>query len=223
MEDNEEKIVGRRALLTNMSVATVAGIAAATGSGSVQAQQGSAGFSPARYNKDSWFNELQGQHRVFIDSSTVAGGGSAIRFANNIIVSHMEEYDGEASDYAMVVCFRHASTPYGYGNAIWEKYGEFINRDPSVSAPSSNPMYTSNSHSGSNTIPKLLDFGVHFAICKRASRRAAINISKGTGMSVDEAFSLIVDGAVPNAHFVAAGVLAATRSQEYGYSLLYAE
>jgi intracellular sulfur oxidation DsrE/DsrF family protein len=218
MKDNEKNGVGRRTLITNMGVATVAGIAVASAPATTQANE-----QPPQYSKDKWMEALPGDHRVFIDSSTVAGGGSAVRYANNIIVSHIDEYEGKAQDYAMVVCFRHASTPYGYGNAMWEKYGEQINRDPSVLAPASNPMYTANDYSGSNTIPKLLDMGVHFAICKRATRRAAMNIAKATGMPVEEAFAMLVDGAIPNAHFVAAGVLAATRSQEYGYTLLYAE
>jgi hypothetical protein len=223
MRDNQENKVARRTLLTNMGVATVAGIAAASSTGKAQAAEKDMGFQPARHDKDAWYNDLKGEHRVFVDSSTVTGGGSALRFANNVIVSHMDEYEGKASDIAMIVCFRHASTPYGYGNVVWEKYGELINRDPSITAPTSNLLYKPNDYSGGVTIPTLLDLGAHFAVCKRATRRAATNISKGTGMSVDEAFALLVDGAIPNAHFVPAGVLAATRSQEYGYSLLYAE
>jgi hypothetical protein len=224
MKEKDHKNVGRRALLTNMGVAAVAGIAATAGPASAQVQQSSNAFKPARHSKDSWFNDLKGEHRVFIDSSTVQGGGSALRFANNIIVSHMEEYEGKSSDYALVVCFRHASTPYGFGHAIWEKYGELINRDTSLSAaPTSNPMYVSNSHSGSNTIPKVLDLGVNFAICNRATRNTARRIASATGTSADDVYAELVAGAIPNSRFVAAGVLAATRSQEYGYSLLYAE
>lgn len=223
MKDDDHHMPGRRNLLTNMGVAAVAGITTAAATGSAQAAEQSSGMQVKTYSKDSWLDELTGEHRVFVDSSTVAGGGSAIRFANNIIVSHIDEYDGKASDYAMVVCFRHASTPYGFDDAVWAKYGELINRDPSITAPSSNPMNTANDYSGSNTIPTLLELGVNFAICKRATRRAAMNIAKATGMSVDEAFAELVAGAIPNSHFVAAGVLAVTRAQEHHYSLLYAE
>ena len=224
MKDKDQNYVGRRTLLSNMSVAAVAGIAASAAPVSAQAQQSSNAFKPARHSKDNWFNDLKGEHRVFIDSSTVPGGGSALRYANNIIVSHMDEYDGKSSDYALVVCFRHASTPYGFGHDIWAKYGELINRDTSLSvAPSSNPMYVSNSYSGGNTIPKVLDLGVNFAICNRATRNTARRIASATGASADDVYTELVAGAIPNSRFVAAGVLAATRSQEYGYSLLYAE
>ena len=223
MKDDDQKIVGRRTLLTNMSVAAVAGLAATAGPVSAQAQERSAGFEPSRHSKDFWLNELAGDHRVFVDSSTVEGGGSALRFANNIIASHIEEYAGKASDYAMVVCFRHRSTPYGFDDALWAKYGEFINRNEAIPTPSSNPMNTPNSYSGRNTIPSLLAKGVNFAICKRATRNLSIRIAESTGASVDDVFAELVAGAIPNSHFVAAGVLAVTRAQEYNYSLLYAE
>ena len=223
MNDDDHNIVGRRTLLTNMSVAAVAGLAATAGPVPAQAAEGTAGFQPKRHSKDSWLNELAGDHRVFVDSSTVAGGGSAIRFANNIIVSHIEEYDGKASDYAMVVCFRHASTPYGFGDALWAKYGELMNRDESIPAPSSNPMNTPNAYSAQNTIPSLLAKGVNFAICSRATRGLSRRIATSTGASADEVYAELVAGAIPNSHFVAAGVLAVTRAQEYHYSLLYAE
>ena len=224
MKEKDQNNLGRRTLLTNMGVAAVAGIAASAGSTSAQAQQSSNAFKPARHSKDSWFNDLKGEHRVFIDSSTVQGGGSALRFGNNIIVSHIEAYEGKSSDYALVICYRHASTPYGFGHAIWEKYGELINRDTSLDvAPKSNPMYEPNPHSGGNTIPKVLDLGVHFAICNRATTNTARRIASATGASAEDVYKELVAGAIPNAHFVAAGVLAATRSQEYGYSLLYAE
>ncbi len=221
MKDDDHNKVGRRTLLTNMGVVTVAGLAATAGQ--VQAAEQSAGFQAKRHDKDAWLNDLTGDHRVFIDSSTVEGGGSALRFANNIIAAHMEEYEGKTSDYAMVVCFRHRSTSYGFDDALWAKYGEFLNRNDAIAAPSSNPMKVSNSLSGSNTIPALLEKGAHFAVCNRATRNMARRIAQASGASPEEIHAELIAGAIPNSHFVAAGVLAATRSQEYGYSLLYAE
>jgi hypothetical protein len=47
-------------------------------------------------------------------------------------------------------------------------------------------------------------------------------IARSTSVSSDDVYQELVDNAVPNSHFVAAGVLAATRAQEYGYSFMYA-
>lgn len=223
MKDEDQELVGRRALLSNVTVSTLAGLAAVAGAASAQAAEGPAVFQPPRYGKDAWMKDLAGDHRVFVDSSTVEGGASALRFANNIISAHIEDYEGKASDYAMVVCFRHASTPYGFGDAIWAKYGEMVNRNESIPTPSSNPMNTPNSYSGQNTIPDLVARGVHFAICNRATRSLSGRIAASTGVSADEVYAELVAGAIPNSHFVAAGVLAVTRAQEYNYSLLYAE
>ncbi len=221
MSDKDNKTVGRRNLLTNLGVTAVAGLAGAAVATPARAAQ-SAGFEPARHGNDAWLGELAGSHRVFIDSSTLEGGANALRFASNIIKSHIDEYEGKASDYAMVVCFRHGSASYGFGDALWAKYPAILGRgiDP---APTSNPMSTANAANGQNSIDSMVKDGVHFAICKRSSRRIAAGIAEATGVTPEEAFAEIVAGAIPNAHFVAAGVLAATRAQEYSYSLLYSE
>jgi hypothetical protein len=223
MKDEAKNKVGRRTLLTNLSVAAIAGITASSGPVSAQTAERPAGFQPARHGKDAWLKELKGDHRVFVDSSTVEGGGNALRFANNIISAHIEEYDGKASDYAMVICFRHASTPYGFDDALWAKYGKYINRNDAIPTPSSNPMNSPNEYSGQNTIPKLVASGARFAICNRATRSLSQRIAAATGSSPDEIYAELVAGAIPNSRFVAAGVLAVTRAQEYNYSLLYAQ
>ena len=221
MSDIDNKIVGRRNLLKNLGVTAVAGLAGAAVAAPAQAAQ-SAGFEPARHGNDAWLGELPGSHRVFVDSSTLEGGANALRFASNIIKSHIDEYEGKASDYAMVVCFRHGSVSYGFGDALWAKYPTILGRgiDP---VPTSNPMSTASAANGQNSIGSMVKDGIHFAICKRSSRRIAAGIAEATGVTPEEAFAEIVAGAIPNAHFVAAGVLAATRAQEYSYSLLYSE
>ncbi len=222
MENTDQNKLARRRLLTTMSVAAVAGLAAGAGPAPAQAQSQTPGFQPARHDKDAWLNELPGSHRVFIDSSTMAGGPAGLWYANNMISAHEEEYDGEASDFAMVVCFRHMSTPYGFDDGIWAKYGAIFNRsaDP---APTRNPLSTPSASSGQNSIASSVARGVNFAICGRATRRFAMAIASATGGNADDVFAELTAGGVPNSHFVPAGVLTATRAQEYRYSFLYAE
>ncbi|MFN3162688.1 MAG: hypothetical protein ACE37N_04215 [Pseudohongiellaceae bacterium] len=214
--------IGRRSLLTGVGVAAVTGLAASAASTSAQAQQGSGGFQPARHSKDAWMGELGGNHRVFVDSSTMPGGANALRYANNIMTAHEEDYEGEASDYAIIVCFRHTSTPYAFNDAIWAKYGGLLDRsaDP---APTSNPMNVASRANGNNSIPMIVDKGAQFAICHRATRSFSRMLSSATGTAYDDIYAELLANAIPNSRFVAAGVLAATRAQEYGYSLLYAE
>lgn len=167
-------------------------------------------------------NELAGDHRVFIDSSTAQGGGSAVWYASNILNAHEEAYEGSASDYAMIVCFRHLSTTYGFDDAIWAKYGGIFvrNADPVLST---NPMRTPSASNGQNSINTLIDKGVQFAVCGRATRRFAMAIAQSTGSAADEVYAELAAGILPNARLVPAGVLSLTRAQEYHFSLLYAE
>lgn len=214
--------VGRRTLLTNMSMAAVAGLAASAASTPASAQRREAGFQPARHVHDAWMNELSGSHRVFIDSATLPGGANAMRYANNILTVHREDYEGEESDYALIVCFRHTSTPYGFNDAIWAKYGARLDRSASP-AHTTNPMNAATAGNGQNTIADLGARGVKFAICNRATRSFSRMLAGATGTPYEEVYEELLANAIPNSRFVPAGVMAATRAQEYRYSLLYAE
>ncbi len=222
MKDDDQQTVGRRALLSNLGVAAVAGLAVGASQVSAQPTPLDTGFQPARHGQDLWLDELPGSHRVFIDSSTATGGASALWYANNILSAHEESYEGSASDYALIVCFRHLSTPYGFDDGIWAKYGALFNRaaDP---APTQNPLHTAGPATGGNSIGSSVARGVQFAICSRASRRFAMAIASSAGVSAEEAFAELAAGLIPNARMVPAGVVTATRAQEYRYSLLYAE
>lgn len=222
MKKEDQDVIGRRSLLANMSVAAVAGLALSATSGAVQAQERRGGFEPARHSDDSWLAELEGSHRAFVDSSTSAGGANALRYANNIISAHEDGYGGTESDYAMVICFRHASTPYGFNDAIWAKYGKGFS-PRAEPTPTSNPMNVATGSNGQNSIPSTAAKGVKFAICDRATRSYARRLAAVAGVSFEEVYAELIAGVIPNSRFVPAGVLAVTRAQEYGYSLLYAQ
>jgi hypothetical protein len=213
MGKKDRGVIGRRSLLTNMSAVAVAGLA-------VGAKSASAQTPPAQYGRDAWLDELEGSHRVFIDSSTAPGGANALRYASNILTAHEDDYSGTAADFAMVVCYRHASTPFGYDDAIWEKYGGGFNSaaDP---APTTNPMNVATGSNGGNSIGSLIAKGVQFAICSRATRSYAGRLASRAGLPVEEVLEELLAGAIPNSRFVPAGVVAVTRAQEHGYSLLY--
>ena len=222
MENDSEKKVGRRALLGNMSVAAVAGLAAGAATVSTPAQAQASGFTAQRHSKDAWMDELGGSHRVFIDSATLAGGANAVRYAKNIIEGHEIDYNGSSSDYALIVCFRHTSVPYAYDDAIWAKYGAIFDRSASP-APKTNPMNTASMANGQTSLADLRASGVKVVICSKATASYARAIAAATGGSAEAINAELVAGAIPESRFVAAGVLAATRSQEYRYSLLYAQ
>jgi len=216
----------RRSLVTGMGVA----IAGLTVSGTTAAQDGQqlSAFQAQRHSEDAWFDELGGSHRVFIDTSTALGGQDALRYAFNIMNAHGNAYSGSDDDYAMIVCYRHGSTPFGYGDALWEKYGELLNgrmqlTDPETNeTPKRNILNIGQGRNASTSIDAMVARGVRFAICATASRGMAGLIAGRTGQQTDDVYNEIVAGAIPNARFVSAGVMGVTRAQEYGYSLLYA-
>ena len=218
----------RRDFLTNVGLAAAGVTVAAGASAASNSSTGSSGFVPERHPEDSWMEELGGKHRAFVDSSHGPGGVAAVNFAANILRAHATGYGGSDEDYGMIVCFRHASAPYGFNSAMWKKYGEvFVGRTQVSNSDGSpvteNPLEIEGTYGNrSNTIENMVNRGVHFAICNLSTRGMAGMIARSTDGSSDDVYQELVDNAVPNSHFVAAGVLAATRAQEYGYSFMYA-
>lgn len=211
----------RRSIVTGMGIAA-AGLAA--GASTAQAQRRS-GFQPERHALDAWLDDATGSHRVFVDSATAEGGGNALLYANNLFQAHTAAYDGAPADMSIVVCFRHLSTPFGYNDAIWEKYGEAI-RDTmqlgGTEVPTSNPMNSPGPATGGIGIASVASRGAQFAICENATRFFSGQLAGAYGSSANDVFDELVANAVDNSRFVSAGVIALTRAQEYGYSLLYA-
>jgi len=196
------------------------------------AQTAGGGFRPARHQLDAWLDEVPGQHRVFIDSATAHGAGEAVLYANNLYRANQQAYSIDAGDLAMVICFRHFATVFGYNDAMWAKYGELLSSmasfdDPKTGGPASANLLDSADYGMSlpnlgSTITAQVDRGAQFAICDAATSFFSRNIAQETGGTAADVHEELVANGIPNSRFVSAGVVATTRSQEYGYSLLYA-
>jgi hypothetical protein len=228
MSNSTDKIQGRRRFLTGVGLAAATATVASTAHAASSNSRNN--FTPARYDEDSWFDDNSANHRVFIDSSTTSGGVTALNYASNIMAGHEEAYeDGDESDISTIICFRHGSTPLGYNDAMWAKYGTIFSNAMDIKdqqtgeAFSINPMNQNEQDFGNrrNTIGSLVERGVSYAICRRATRAFSGMVARATGSDTGEIFAELTANNIPNSRFVPAGVLAATRSQEYGYSLLY--
>jgi hypothetical protein len=219
----------RRSLMTGLGAAAAAAILVPATAG---AQSGAGAFRPTRHRQDSWMDELKGQHRVFVDSSTPSGGAEALLYANNLYMSNEEGYSLKPADLALIVCLRHFSTPFGYNDAAWKKYGNAFSsimqfKDPKTALPPTSNLMNSADYGFAlpnlgTTLSSLVQRGTQFAICNLATNFFATQIAQGAGASKDAVYKELVASAIPNSHFVAAGVLAVTRAQEYNYSLLTA-
>ena len=218
----------RRSLMTGLGAAAAAAVLVPAGA---EAQTRASNFRPARHANDNWMDELKGQHRVFIDSSTANGGAEAILYANNLYMANESGYSLKPADLAIIVCLRHFATPFGYNDAAWKKYGKAFAtimqfKDPKTGLPpSSNLMNADYGFALPNlgvTLKSLIDRGTRFAICDMATNFFAMQIAQDIGATKDSVYKELIASAIPNGRFVPAGVVATTRAQEYDYSLLYA-
>lgn len=223
--ENKNK-TNRRKVLTGIGMAA-AGVAA-TAAG---AQDGKAGFHPARHAQDAWLDALPGEHRVLIDTSFATGGAESLLYANNILNAHTSAYGGKESEYAIVICMRHYATPFAYGDDVWSRYGESFEKIMQVKDPATGKAYAASPvnlpgrpdlPNMGNTVDAMVARGVHFAVCDQATRVISGVVANMVDGSAADIYDEFVASAVPNSHFVSAGVMATTRAQEYGYSLLYA-
>jgi intracellular sulfur oxidation DsrE/DsrF family protein len=153
----------------------------------------------------------------------------ALHFADNYFTVNRDAYGLKDSDLAVLIVARHKSTPFGYNDAMWAKYGkqlsehaEFI--DPKTKgAPKSNLYAAADDGSGQpGRLNGLIKKGVQFAVCQMATRAIAGKIAKATGAKTEVILKEIGANLIGNARLVPAGILAVNRAQEWGYSFAYA-
>jgi hypothetical protein len=228
MSDN---MWARRSWLSTIGAAAAALTFGAKGA-PAQAPPPAGRFQATRHPQDAWLDSLPGQHRTFIDSFTIRGGGEAILFANNLFTANKAGYNLNDSDVAVVVCLRHLSTIFAFNDAIWAKYGKAMSESSSFTDPNTHQAPSSNLYNTAgygaalatlgNTIDAVAKRGTHFAVCDMATRRVSGGVARAVGGTPDALYKEFVSSLVPNSHMVAAGVVAVNRAQEYGYTLLSA-
>ncbi len=210
----------RRSFLTklNAGAAAVAALALGRGASAQVTSPGSATWQPARHEQDNWMDELPGKHRLAFDTVSDASLGEAILFARNFIVSNQKDYGLKESDLAIIIIVRHHATSFGFNDAIWARYGTQLSSLAGLEKPAkTNPRNT-----GGMSMDSLSKQGVRYAVCSMATRHIAGNIAQATGGNADAINAELVANLVPNARMVPAGIVAANRVQERGYSFLSA-
>jgi hypothetical protein len=210
MNNNHSR--GRRSVITGLGIAAAGVTLAATGARAQSGRRSANEFQPARHDADRWMDELPGSHRIFVDTSTAGGGSDGLLYATNLYNAQINAYAGATSDLAMIVCFRHFSTALAFNDAIWEKYGEGLERTMTAPRPAGIDGF----------LASVAGNGAQYAICDNATQFFARQLASGTGASFNEIYDELVAGAIRNSRFVSAGVMALTRAQEYGYSVLVA-
>jgi len=221
----------RRSFLTrlNAGVASLAAIAAGGVALAKAKPAATTRWEPAHHDKDDWLDKLPGNHRLLFDTTTPDGLRDALLFANNFMNINRSDYGLENGDLAVVIVARHRSTPFGYNDAMWAKYGmEMAARskveDPATKAAPKRNIYYAGDHGDSaanrgTTLDSLFKQGVQLAVCATATRGLSRLIAEAVGGNADAIYSELTANLVSNARMVPAGIVAVNRAQERGYSL----
>jgi hypothetical protein len=230
--DSKQYPVTRRPFLSLLGIGTAALGAGMAALSSSRAQAAAGDFQPTRHASDDWLDQIPGQHRFVVDSSTADGGGSALLYAGNFFVANKQGYDLDPPDLAIVVVLRHLSTPFAYTDEMWAKYGAILAASIGFTDPKTNAAPVSNLYNRGDygltlqnfgtTIPSLIDRNVQFGVCGMATRFFAGAIADETGGDADAIDEELVSNLIPNSHVVPAGIIATSRAQERGYTFLYA-
>jgi intracellular sulfur oxidation DsrE/DsrF family protein len=227
--------VARRAFLSRVAAGAAAFGAAFGAASPAQAQSAPAPAAAperwvaARHPEDEWFDETTAKHRFFIDTISPEGLGQAMAFSRNFFEANASGYGLTDADLAQIICLRHKSTPFAFSDAMWAKYGAALSEradgflDPKTKqVPTTNVYqaagYGSALKNNGVTLDALAKRGLRMAVCAMATRRAASTIAEKSGAKVDDVFKELTGHLVPNAHMVAAGIVAVNRAQERGYT-----
>ena len=220
-------LIGLNTGATSLAALAIGGAAVAQAKPTAPAH-----WEPTRHEKDDWLDKQPAKHRLVLDTTTTEGFGEALAFTGNFMRVNRDEYGLQNSDLAVVIVVRHLSTPFGYSDAIWAKYGTVIAglakvEDPkSKLAPKIN-IYNSGDYAGQLpsrgvTLDSLFKQGVQLAVCAVATGGLAGMIAQAVGGNADAINSELISNLMSNSRMVPAGIVAVNRAQERGYSLVRA-
>lgn len=214
----------RRSFLSRLTAGLgLTGLAVTPGLATAQSRQA---YQPTRHKEDDWLDTLGAKHRFVFDTTETSGFLDTMLFANNFLTASQTGYGLADADSGVVIVARHASTAFAYSDAMWAKYGPLLAEratppDFAGKTPTTNPFNLTGADLPTRgvTVNSLVTRGVHFAVCGMATRFMAGQIAQAKGGSADAVFAELSANLVPNAHVMAAGIVAVNRAQERGYTL----
>lgn len=218
----------RRSFLSRFGLGAAAFAATARVSEAAPAMPPAEAWQPARHAEDDWLDQPNAKHRLFIDTTEPDTFGQAIAWCRNFLEASNSGYGLNDADAALVICARHNSTPFAYTDQMWAKYGATLAErpnflDPKTKQPPTTNVYLANGYgeqlrNGGVLLDAMLKRGLHLAVCGMATRRIAGMIAKKNNSAPDAVYKELAANLLPNAHIVAAGIVAVNRAQERGYT-----
>lgn len=175
-------------------------------------------FEAARHPQDDWFDSLPGSHRVAFDTWMADKFREAIGFAGNYFRANHDGYNLTEKDLAVVIVVRHQTAPFAFNDAMWAKYGKQFSDRMTFTDPKTNEAPKTNLYG--TQLSNLIKQGVHLAVCNLTTRAYTRILADATGANADDVYKELTTNTLGNSHFVPAGIVAATRAQEHGYSIV---
>lgn len=214
----------RRAFVSGLAVTAAAVSAACRGASPSADMSMAAGASD---DVLAWFNEPKGVNKAIYDCVNPEGGPSGVLFARNLIKFSHDRLGTSDADMAVVVSFRHFSTPFGYTDAMWAKYPQFAAMlkvtDPETKKAATRNWLLHQAVEGQegSTLPALTEHGARFAVCGAATAFIAGILAGKTGdaKAIEAELS---SNLIPSAKMMPAGVVGVQRAQRAGYAYTYA-
>lgn len=198
--------------------------------GSARAEQ-AGGWVPAREPQDRWLDDISGRHRQLFDTITPEGVARALTFTYTFYAANKDAYGIEPKDLGVVMILRSGSTPYGFNDKIWAKYGTALFGRTKLADPVTKAAPVVNLYNAPDkaaqlptnglTLDTLTGMGGRFAVCSVSSRKLAAALAQETGGSADSVLAELQGNLVSGARLVPAGIVALNRAQERHFSLCY--
>lgn len=176
-------------------------------------------WQPARHDNDDWM-ELPGKHRLVFDGTSPEAVRDALQFAGNFFTGNKNGYGLDAADNAIIVVMRHRGTQFAFTDAIWSKYGAAFSESEKFVDPKTGQAPAANVYR--NQLETHTKRGIHIAACDLSTHRLASFVARQNGGDAGAIYKELVANAMPNTHFVPAGIVAVNRAQERGYTLAQA-
>jgi intracellular sulfur oxidation DsrE/DsrF family protein len=173
---------------------------------------------PVRHAQDDWLDQAPDGHRVIFDTWMADKFGEAVGFAGNWVRVNKDQYGLTDADLALVIVARHGTAPFAFNEAMWSKYGKFFAANMSANDKTAHPNPVTNVHA--ERLAGLAKQGMRMAVCNLTTRSYTRILGKETGTDPEAIYKELTANPVAPATFVPAGIVAVTRAQERGYSLV---
>lgn len=212
-----------------------AGMVTAPWSAAALGPPGSAPWRAAMEPQDAWLDKPGTRHRLVVDTATAEAAERAVSYVEGFYSANTSGYGLAPESLGVVIVLRHLSTPFGYNDRIWSKYGPAFadklklsgqnairaaHANPLLSAPAAENATPGGGGEGDTpTLASLAAKGVHFAVCEAATAQIAKLLLKG-GDTAAAIEAELRANLVPGGVLAASGIVAVNRAQEHGYAFV---